>query len=141
MPQKAKVAKVATLLPNQYHLTGENIAVTYYPDGFGPIFKDRGALTLFYEEGTNGRAFGSEEVTTEPVPNLGTIIRVELLDVPDLGLTTFSLVIPIVNLPEGENSSASISTFGVRTLHRLYLGGQLTVLGQQEVYTVVPLKR
>lgn len=139
MPQKAKVAKVATVAPNQYHLSGENISVTYYPGGAGPILENRGALTLFYAEGTDGRAFGSKQVEKEQVPNLGTIVRVELLVVPDLGLTTFSLVVPIVNLPDGENSSASISTFGVKTFHRLYLGDKLPVLGQQEVYTVVPL--
>ena len=32
--------------PNQYHLTGDGISVSYYPDGQGPIIDGQGPLVL-----------------------------------------------------------------------------------------------
>lgn len=40
MSAAESVDQAATGAPNQYHLAGGEIAVSYYPDGLGPIKAD-----------------------------------------------------------------------------------------------------
>jgi hypothetical protein len=122
--------------PNQYHLRGANIAVTYFPQGAGPEDRDRGPLRLIYQDQSRSQAFFGDEVRTVDVPDLGAIASVTVDRTTDFGNTTFSLLLPVVVLPDHPNASAHIDTQGITTIHPGVFGiGQ----PQRDLYTVAPL--
>lgn len=123
--------------PNQYHLQGGGISISYFPGGEGPIRLDQGPLVLSYQDAHQSRAFFADEVRTVEVADLGTVVSVTLVLTVDMGSTTFSLLIPQVQLPEQPDASVFIQTEGITTAHRLFLG--LIGGAQQETYTVTAL--
>jgi hypothetical protein len=126
-----------TEVPNQYYLQGSGISVAYSPEGWGPPRLNLGPLILSYQHANQTQAFYRDGVQTTVVADLGTIVSVTLASEDLLGSTTFSLLIPDVLLPEGDNS-VPITTEAITTFHRLFLpvefGGP-----QREVYTVTEL--
>jgi len=126
-----------TEVPNQYYLQGGSISVAYSPQGFGPLRQDLGPLILAYHDANQSQGFYHDGVQTVEVGDLGTIVSVRLDLAELIGSTTFSLLIPDVRLPEGENS-VPITTEGITTLHRLFLPSPFAG-PQREVYTVTEL--
>jgi hypothetical protein len=118
--------------PNQYHLAGKGISVSYFPNGEGPILAEHGAVKLVY----NGRPFRADAVRTKTVDDLGTVVSVTIAAAIDTGSTTFSLLIPDVELP-GLQSSAFIRTKGITTVRR----ASVALIGhpQAETYSVTEL--
>jgi hypothetical protein len=92
---------------------------------------------LHYHQGAVMRDFSGSEIRGAEVPDLGTLVSVTILLTVDSGSTTFTLLLPRVNLPAPPASPAAVpvTTDGITTLHRFS-----TVLalqdGQQEFYTV-----
>lgn len=86
--------------PNQYHLSGHGMSVSYFPDGFGSIPKD-GPDQLFYQDANRHLVFNGSEISKIKVPDLGTILSITIVRTVDVGGTTFSLILPDVNLPQG----------------------------------------
>jgi hypothetical protein len=128
-----------TTTPNQYHLHGGGLSVTYYPEGFspGPIIQGKGPLRLVYQDALRSLSFHDDEVRTVDVPDLGTLISVTLVRTVDIGFTSFSLLLPHVVLPAHTGASAFVKTEGITTVHRAFVA----MLGhaQAEVYSVTPL--
>jgi hypothetical protein len=122
-----------TDVPNQYHLQGDGISVSYSPEGWGPPILDKGPLILAYHDGNQSEAFYHDGVQTTEVPTLGTIVSVTLGAEVPFGSTTFSLLIPTVLLPEGEHS-VPVSTDAITTFHWVF-----PPVPQREVYTVTEL--
>ena len=122
--------------PNQYHLHGGSISVAYYPDGFGPPIAGRGPLHLVYQDAFRSLAFYGGEVRTVTVPDLATVVSVTIVETVDTGSTSFSLLVPDVELPT-DQSSVFINTEGITTVHRIFVG--LIGHPQSETYTVTPL--
>jgi hypothetical protein len=122
--------------PNQYHVRGGGISVAYYPDGFGPIREDRGPLHLVYQDAFRSLAFYGEEARIVEVADLGTMVSVTIVETVDTGYTSFSLLVPDVDLPTSQ-SSVSISTEGITTVHRIFVA--LIGHPQSETYTVTSL--
>jgi hypothetical protein len=123
--------------PNQYHLCGEGIMVTYFPGGFGPVPAGPAApLCLVYEDAARKLSFRRDEIRATMVEDIGTILSVTLDRSVDLGDTTFSVIVPTVGLPDQLGGSASIEVFGITTVHRTFLAGQ----AQRETYSVVELR-
>ena len=122
-----------TDVPNQYYLQGSGISVAYSPEGWGPPQLDKGPLILTYQDASQSQAFYSDGVQTTEVAALGTIVSVTLAGELLLGNTTFSLLIPAVQLPQGDNS-VPITTDAITTFHRLFIS-----VPQREVYTVTQL--
>lgn len=122
--------------PNKYHLQGRGISATYYPDGFGPITESHGLLHLVYQDAFRSLAFYGDEVRTVEVPDLGTVVSVTLAETADTGSTSFSLLVPDVDLPSDQNS-VFIHTEGITTAHRIFVAQ----IGhsQSETYAVTPL--
>jgi hypothetical protein len=118
--------------PNQYHLHGGGIQVSYFPGGAGPITQ-RGPLVLTYQDEQRSLAFYRDDVRTVDVADLGTIVSVTLVMTVDVGSTTFSLLVPQVQLPSGETSVA-IHTEGITTIHRAFVA--LAGHPQAETYRV-----
>ena len=123
-------------VPNQYHMNGGGISVSYYPDGFGPRVEDRGSLLLVYQDAHRSQSYFSDEVRTVKVDDLGMVVSVTLVESVDTGSTTFSLLVPDVQLPE-QQTSVFIHTEGITTVHRVFAG--LIGHPQSETYTVTAL--
>jgi hypothetical protein len=121
-----------TVTPNQYHLHGGGIQVSYFPRGSGPITRG-GPLVLTYQDEHRSLPFYRDDVRTVDVADLGMIVSVTLVTTPGVGSTTFSLLVPQVQLPGGEDS-VDIKTEGITTIHRSLVG----VIGpaQAETYRV-----
>lgn len=125
-----------TRTPNQFHLHGRDIGVSYFPDGFGPPVKDEGPTILTYQDAHRSLVFHESEVRTVDVPDLGRLVSVTLVRTVDVGSTTFSLIVPDVQLP-ADASSTTIHTEGITTIHRIFAAA----IGhpQHETYTVTKL--
>ena len=135
-PSLADVA-APTGTPNQYHLHGDCITVSYFPDGFGPVTTTAGPIRFTYQDAYHSLIFRGDEVRTVDVPDLGTIVSVTLIRAIDLGSTSFSLLVPHVTLPAQLPASATVTTDGITTVHRTFLGA----IGhaQTETYTFTRL--
>lgn len=96
---------------------------------------------LHYHQGAVVKDFTGNQIRVAEVPDLGTLVSVTIQMMVDSGSTTFTLLLPIVNLPAPPALPAAVpvTTDGVTTLHRFS-----TVLalqnGQQEFYTVTALQ-
>jgi hypothetical protein len=123
-------------IPNQYHVSGGGISVSYYPDGFGPPILDRGLLLFVYQDAYRSQSFYSDQVRTVKVDDLGMVVSVTLVETVDTGSTTFSLLVPDVELPE-QQTSVFIQTEGITTVHRVFVA--LIGHPQSETYTVTAL--
>lgn len=130
----APPAAASTDSPNQYHLRGCGIHITYYPGGAGPLTKE-GPVILTYSDGNQSKAFRGKQADVVPVANLGTCVTVTLQLTADLGSTTATLLVPTVVLVPGQ--STTIETELITTVHT----GFITGLGppQRDHYTVIPL--
>jgi hypothetical protein len=118
--------------PDHYTLHGHGIAVTYLPVGAG------GLPHFSYQDAHRSLNFTGTQIRTVDVPDLGTVVSVTLALTVDAGSTTFSILIPIVNLQNQKGASAVVHTEGITTTRRLSIVPQLN-LGQVESYVVVPL--
>jgi hypothetical protein len=120
--------------PNVYQLTGGGVHITYFPTGEGPLTTE-GPVKLVYQDHQQARTFRAQEVTVDDVANLGSLVTAALWDVPDVGLTTVSLLIPTVEL--GTVHSVPVDTLLITTMH------SSTLLGvgqpQRDSYTVTEL--
>ena len=93
-----------------------------------------GAPFLQYRDSSQSLSFSGDQLRVTASP-LGNLVTVTTDMTKDMGGTTFTLVVPAVDLV---GHSLSISTFGVTTTHR---GGPdvLPNLGQLALYTVTAL--
>jgi hypothetical protein len=96
---------------------------------------------LHYHDGSVIRDFTGSEIRVAEVPDLGTLVSVTILLTVDSGSTTFTLLLPRVNLPAPPALPVAIpvSTDGITTGHRFSILPPL-LHGQQEFYTVTPLQ-
>lgn len=122
--------------PNQYHLAGCDISVSYFPEGFGVIPVD-GPDRLFYRDADRQLVFNGSKIRKVDVADLGTILSVTIVPTIDVGSTSFSVILPHVNLPPGRDSSAKIETEAITTVRRA--SGGLKGHPQVETYTVTHL--
>jgi len=96
---------------------------------------------LHYHQGAVVKDFTENQIRVAEVPDVGTLVSVTIQMMVDSGSTTFTLLLPRVNLPAPPALPAAVpvTTDGVTTLHRFS-----TVLalqhGQQESCMVTPLQ-
>ncbi|HSZ29604.1 MAG TPA: hypothetical protein VK784_07595 [Pseudonocardiaceae bacterium] len=115
--------------PDFYQLQGAQLHITYSTTSFDgkPRFVYQDALRTLTFEGDQIRT-----VTTE----IGMLVTVTTLITIDSGSTTFTLLVPTVNL--GLTNQAPIQTEGITTIHRFSIVPAFNQ-GQTELYTVTPL--
>ena len=115
--------------PNLYNLSGHHLHISYSTSGIDgkPHFSYQDTHTQLSFVGDQIRVAESE---------LGQIVSVSIRRTVDTGGTTFSLLVPRVNLP-GEQS-IPISTDGVTTVHRFSVIPSFNQ-GQLDHYTVTKL--
>jgi hypothetical protein len=114
--------------PNMFVLSGRGVHVSYSSQSIG------GGATLTYQDTQTGRTFSGTEIrtVTNEQSELETVsIRVSV----DTGYTSFTLVVPRVNLEAGH--AAHVDTVGVIGVHRATVDTPTT--GQLDTYRTVRL--
>ena len=95
--------------PNYYQVSGGGLQITYITQaGDGkPLFSYKDPSRTLEFSGDQIRTIGTED---------GTLVTVTIIPTVDSGTTTFSLLVPVVNLDE--TLEAPISTEGITSDHK-----------------------
>ncbi|MGH3831449.1 MAG: hypothetical protein ACRDRS_13545 [Pseudonocardiaceae bacterium] len=125
----AASAELPITTPDFYQLQGVLLHITYSTTTFG------GKPRFVYQDAVRTLTFEGDQIRTVNT-EIGTLVTVTILTTIDNGSTTFTLLVPTVNL--GSVPSLAISTEGITTIHRFSLVPVFN-LGQTELYTVTPL--
>lgn len=115
---------------NMFNLAGGGLHVSYSTSGID------GKPHLTYQDGFRSLNFAGNEVRTVEC-DLGTVISVTIVRTVDAGSTSFSLLLPRVNLL-APFSSISVSTEAVSTHHGFSVIPAFNH-GQRDFYEVTPL--
>jgi hypothetical protein len=110
--------------PNQYVLSGKHIHVSYTTTSID------GKPHFSYQDTHQTLNFSGDEIRRVET-EIGAIVSVTIRLTVDSGGTTFSLLIPRVNIP-GEQS-VPIQTDGITTVHKFSL---VPMVGQRDFYRV-----
>jgi hypothetical protein len=111
--------------PTLYELSGNGIHVTYATSSL------QGQPQFNYHDAFQARNFTGNQIQTADTV-LGRLVTVFLIQTVDSGSTTFTLLVPTVNLPPSK--VADIKTEGITTLHKFAI--VRPPQGQTELYTV-----
>jgi hypothetical protein len=111
--------------PTLYELSGNGIHVTYATSSL------QGQPQFNYHDAFQARNFTGNQIQTADTV-LGRLVTVFLVQTVDSGSTTFTLLVPSVNLPPSKVSN--ITTEGITTLHKFAI--VKPPQGQTELYTV-----
>jgi len=130
-PGQPPVAQLGT--PDRYDLSGHDITILYLPSGAG------GRAGFTYKDHQRTLTFRGDEIRCVPVPDLGTVVSVTLTMSADSGSTTFSVLLPQVNLPNQLGASVFIRTEGISTVHPLLPNPALSQ-SQGDIYAVTSLR-
>ena len=116
--------------PNKYQLSGGRMHIIY------TTTDTAGQPHLSYEDGTRTLSFTGNEIR-QAKTEMGTLVSVTIRRTIDTGSTTFTLLVPTVNLA-GPSSSAQVKTYGITTVHK-FSGVPAANRGQTELYTTTEL--
>jgi hypothetical protein len=119
MPQQPSAMKV----PNHYELSGDGIHITYSTTSFA------GPPTFVYHDSNQNKTFTGNQIQSVDT-EAGTVVSVPIFVTIDSGSTSFSVLIPRVNL--GSADSTNITSYGITALHRF---GIPAPVGQLDFYT------
>lgn len=123
-------APAAFTKPNLYQLQGGSIHVTYSTTGFD------GKPHFNYQDAHGSHNFSGDQINVAPTP-IGEIVTVTIRFTVDAGSTSFSVLIPTVNLT-GPGHPVPIHTEGITTVHRFSIVPAFNQ-GQTELYHFTPL--
>jgi hypothetical protein len=127
----------AFVAPNLWSLSGGGIHVRYWTFTLGPIRQGDEPPHFTYHDSYRTLSFHGNEIRSVNVPDLGTLVTVTLILTVDTGSTTFTALLPRVNIvSDGPSTSVPVSTEGVRTVHAGPLGPAFAH-GQEEFYTLM----
>ena len=116
--------------PTTYRLEGSDIEITYATTSFDgtPTFNAGGKF--------GDLEFRGEEITTIDRTPIGSLVTVPVDIVFDLYTEDLTLILPAVNLLEG-NEPTTFSTIAVLTKHLTSIGGPDLIEGALDTYEVV----
>jgi hypothetical protein len=120
-----------SVAPNLFSLSGGGLHISYSTSSFG------GKAQFTYRDELRTVSFQGDEIRVVPDTDIGTIVSVTIVLTPDAGSTTFSLLLPRVNLP-GPGTNVSISAEGITTHHAFSIAPALDH-GQRDFYRVKAL--
>lgn len=115
--------------PNIYHLHGAQLTITYSTGALGSIAR------FEYQDANQTLIFPESDIRTATT-EIGTLVTVTIRRTVDSGSTSFTLLLPSVNLEQ--TNHATIDTVGITTIHRFSLIPNFN-RGQTEFYTVTEL--
>jgi hypothetical protein len=110
--------------PTFFQLQGDRLTITYATTSFA------GTPQFSYQDANTSKVFSGTDIRTSET-ELGTLVTVTLVSIPDLGSTIFTLVVPNVILSLFE--TVQIETIGITTIHRTSIIGPPH--GQNDFYT------
>lgn len=116
--------------PNLYQVHGGGIHVTYSTTGID------GKPHFTYQDAQGSHNFSGDQINVAKTP-IGDLVTVTIRLTVDSGSTTFSLLVPVVNLT-GPGQAAPIRTEGITTVHRFSIVPAFNH-GQIELYHVTTL--
>jgi hypothetical protein len=122
--------------PHMYALRADGVEISYATSSF------TGAPTFaFTSEEIAVQATGDEITTMPVVPGagwpLGTLVAVYVDAAPDAWARTLTLMLPDINLEDGNETP--FTTFAVLTRHLTSIAGPDLVMGQLQEYELIPL--
>ncbi|MCC5656737.1 hypothetical protein LC608_07015 [Nostoc sp. XA010] len=115
---------------NGYNSKGEKVTINYSTSSFTgkPLFN--------YQEQKQTLNFTGDEIRTVDT-EIGTLVTVTIKKTVDTGNTTFTLLIPRVNL--GSSNEVKVETKGITTTNRFSVIPQFNQ-GQTQTYTTINLR-
>ncbi|MEH2149232.1 hypothetical protein [Nostoc sp.] len=123
-------ANASEVVPNLYQFQGKNVSISYSTTSFigKPLFtyKDK-QQTLNFQ--------GTEQIRSVET-EIGTLVTVTICNTVDTGNTSFTLLLPHINL--GKSNSAPVETKGITTINRFSAIAKFNQ-GQRQTYTIIPL--
>jgi hypothetical protein len=115
--------------PNLFSLSGGGLTVSLALSGID------GKPHFSYQDAHQSQSFSGDEITVEETA-LSTLASVTVVKTVDLGDTTFTLLVPTVNLSGA--ASHVIQTIGITAMHRTTIAGlghgQLTTYHVTRLY-------
>ena len=114
---------------NLYQVHGHNLHISYTPTSIA------GQPRLTYHDAQQTLNFEGDAIRSVE-SEIGTLVTVTIFRTIDSGSTSFTLLVPHVNLDQA--ASVPIVTEGITTLHRFSIVPTLNH-GQTELYTAVRL--
>lgn len=128
---------------SQYQYNEPNL---FSLQGIGPKFKDvqisystssiAGQPLFTYKDSKGTHSFKGDAIRTQKT-EISTIVTVTLESVPDLRVTTLTLLLPAINL---DGSAREFKTIAIRTTSKTTIGGPRLVKGAVQSYEVIDLK-
>ena len=127
----APPSQTAFVAANMFSLADGGLHVSYSTSGLD------GTPHLTYQDPIRSLSFRGDEIRKVDC-DLGTVVSVTIVRTIDAGSTSFSLLVPRVNLP-APFSSVAISTDGVTTHHAFSIIPAFNQ-GQRDFYDVTALQ-
>ena len=112
--------------PNTYRLQGGQLHITYSTSP---------APKFIYQNGSQTLQFTGQQIQTTSTPT-GTLVTVTIRMTVDSGSTSFTLLVPRVNLDPGK--TAPVNTVGITTSHKFSVVRAMNE-GQMEFSTATEL--
>jgi hypothetical protein len=128
---------------SQYQYSEPNL---FSLQGVGPKYKDvqisystssiTGQPLFNYKDSRGTHGYKGDEIRTQET-EMGTMVTVTLESVPDLRVTTLTLLVPAINL---DGSAREFKTIAIRTTSKTTIGGPRFAKGVLQFYEVIDLK-
>ena len=115
--------------PNNFQLSGGKIHIAYTTSGID------GKPHFSYHDESRSLTFNGDEIEAIQTA-LGIVVSVRIFITVDSGSTSFSVLIPRMNINKGEQ--AKVQTEGITTIHRFSVLPAFNH-GQLDHYAVTPL--
>jgi hypothetical protein len=126
------MAPITFIAPNMWVLSGGGIHVRYSTTSLA------GTPQFHYQDSLRVLNFTGAQIRSVSVPDVGTLVSVTIHMTVDTGSTTFTIVLPQVNLVAGDPASGNVTTFGITTTHAFSIVAPFDI-GQREFYGVTTL--
>ena len=117
------------LVPNLFQLSGEGITATYSTTSID------GQPRFTYKKGRQTLNFAGSDIETANI-GIGTLVSVVVARIPDKSSTTFSILLPSIQLTD--NRKQAFRTIGITTVTATTIAGPPA--GVQQTYKTVALR-
>jgi hypothetical protein len=119
-----------SIKPNLYQLQSRQLHVSYSTSGFD------GKPHFTYQDTHQTKSFSGDEISVAETA-LGREVTVYLVRTVDTGATSFTLLIPNVNLDASKR--ATINTYAITTIHKRSPIPAFNI-GQTDIYSTAALR-
>lgn len=117
------------LVPNLFQLSGEGITATYSTTSID------GQPRFTYKKGRQTLNFAGSDIETANI-GIGTLVSVVVARIPDKSSTTFSILLPSIQLTDTRKQA--FRTIGITTVTATTIAGPPA--GVQQTYKTVALR-